>query len=231
MKPNSTGPKVAVCWSGGKDSCFSLYRAILSGFQACCLLNMINRDAKRSMSHGLDPRLLAAQAQAMGLPILQRETTWDTYEQEFKRAVAELKQRGVEGVVSGDMDLEEHKDWIDRVCHEVGVTPILPLWGHEPERILTGFIDAGFKAIVVTTRADLLGQEWLGRKVSRKFIRELVRLSRQSNIHICGEQGEYHTFVTNGPLFKRRIKVIDSRKELREGYWFLNISRYEIVGK
>lgn len=223
--------RVAVSWSGGKDSCLSLYRAMLGGFQVSCLLNMINRDAQKSMSHGLDLGLLSAQAKALGVPLLQREVTWDTYEQEFKGAAAELKQDGIEGVVFGDIDLQEHKDWTDRVCQEVGMMPMSPLWGDEPEELLTNFIAAGFEAIVVTTRADLLGPEWLGREVSRRLTRELNRLSRRSDIHICGEHGEYHTLVINGPPFQRRIKIIESRKELREGYWFLDIPRYDIVDK
>jgi len=183
------------------------------------------------MSHGLDPGLIAAQAEAIGIPIIQREVTWDTYEEELKRAVEELKQEGVGGVVFGDIDLQEHKDWIERVCGELGVTPILPLWGDEPKEILSSFIDAGFEGIVVTAKAEFLGEKWLGKRVSREFIRELNRLSEEFNIHICGEKGEYHTFVTDGPLFKRRIKIIDSKRELREGYWLLDILRYEIVGK
>lgn len=220
-------PLVAVSWSGGKESCFSLYKASLDGFQAHCLLNMITQDAKRSMSHGLDQRLLVAQAEAMGIPIVQREVTWDSYEGGFKDAVAELKQKGVGGVVFGDIDLQEHRDWIERVCDELGVTPLMPLWGDEPERILTGFVDASFEAVVVTAKAEFFDQNWLGRKVDHRFIKELGAL----DIHICGEKGEYHTFVTDGPLFKERIVISDSRQELREGYWFLDILRYEMVRK
>jgi uncharacterized protein (TIGR00290 family) len=192
---------------------------------------MVNGDAKRSMSHGLDPKLIATQAEALAIPILQRETTWETYEQEFKRAVVELKRKGLSGVVFGDIGLQEHKDWIERVCGELGVMPILPLWGDEPQKLLNDFIDAGFKAIVVTAKAEFFGEQWLGQRVSREFIRELWRLSKESNIHICGEQGEYHTFVTDGPIFKRRIKIIESSKVLREKYRFLDVSRYELEGK
>ncbi|MFQ5924551.1 MAG: diphthine--ammonia ligase [Dehalococcoidia bacterium] len=233
MKSNSTTLKlkVAVSWSGGKDSCLSLYRALCNGFQVSCLLNMIDRDVQKSMSHGLDAKLLAAQAQAIGIPIVQPETTRDTYEQELKRTVEQLKQKGVKGVVSGDIHFQEHKDWIDRVYGELEVVPILPLWGAQPEYILSSFIDAGFEAMVVTAKADFFGQECLGKRVSGEFRRELDRLREEFNIDICGEQGEYHTFVTDGPLFKRQIKIIDSKRELREGYWFLDILRYEIVGK
>ena len=226
----SQGLKVAVSWSGGKDSCFSLYRAISSGLQPCFLLNMVNREAKRSMSHGLDPKLIAAQAEAMEIPILQRETTWDTYEQEFKEAVAELKQQGVDGVVFGDIDIEEHKEWVNRVCTELGVIAILPLWGDEPHTLLNEFLQAGFEAIVVSAKAEFFSDEWLGKRMSRDLIGQVSRISEEFNLHPCGEQGEYHTFVTDGPIFRRSIKIIDSHKVLREGYRFLDITRYELEG-
>ena len=226
----SQGLKVAVSWSGGKDSCFSLYRAISSGLQPCFLLNMVNREAKRSMSHGLDPKLIAAQAEAMEIPILQRETTWDTYEQEFKEAVTELKQQGVDGIVFGDIDIEGHKNWVERVCVELEVIAILPLWGDEPHRLLNEFLQAGFEAIVVSAKAEFFSDEWLGKRMSQEFIGELLRLNEGFNIHPCGEQGEYHTFVTDGPIFRRSIKIIDSHKVLREGYRFLDITRYELEG-
>jgi uncharacterized protein (TIGR00290 family) len=183
------------------------------------------------MSHGLDPKLIAAQAEAMEIPILQRETTWDTYEQEFKAAAAELRQKGVSGVVFGDIDLQEHKDWVERVCGELSVMPILPLWGAEPQSLLNDFIDADFEAIVVTAKAEFFGEKWLGKRVDGEFIKELLRLNKESNVHPCGEQGEYHTFVIDGPIFKRRIKIIETNKILREGYRFLDISRFELVGK
>jgi len=224
----STGLKVAVSWSAGKDSSLSLYRSLSSGCQICCLLNMINRDARRSMSHGLDPKLIAAQAEAMEIPIVQRETTWETYEEEFKAAVAELKQRGIGGVVFGNIDSQGDKEWVERVCGELDVVPILPLWGNEPQQLLNDFIDAGFEAIVVSAKAQFFGEEWLGRRVDRGFIEELLTLN---NVHLCGEQGEYHTFVLDSPIFKRRIKIIESSKVLREGYRFLDISGYELEDK
>jgi diphthine-ammonia ligase len=220
------GIKVAVSWSGGKDSALSLFRAIRSGLHIHCLLNLINHDASRSMSHGLDPRLIAAQAEALEIPIVQRKTTWETYEDEFKRAVVDMKQQGVSAVVFGDIDadIEEHRDWIERVSAELEVRPISPLGGGTPLGLLTEFIDAGFEAIVVCAKAELLGEEWLGRKMDAGFIQELQR----KDFHPCGELGEYHTLVTNGPIFKRRIDITDSEKVLREGYRFLDISSFAL---
>ncbi len=225
--------RVVASWSGGKDSCLACFRAILEGFEVSYLLNFISED-ERCMSHGLGSKLMVAQSQAMGIPIIQREVTWDTYEDEFKAVMMELKQMGVEGAVFGDIDIQEHKNWVDRVCGEVAITPIEPLWGLNPEQTLTDFINEGFEAIVINVKADLFGEEWLGRKVDHKFLEDLQRLQNKYDIHTCGERGEYHTFVTDGPIFKKRIRISDSERVQREGYWrfwFLNILRYEIEEK
>lgn len=225
--------RVAASWSGGKESCLACYRAMLGGFDVSYLLNFISNEGG-CMSHGLDSELIDAQSQAIGIPLIQREVTWDTYKEGFKAAMRELKQIGVEGAVFGDIDIQEHKDWVNRVCGEVDIIPMEPLWGLNPERILIDFIDEGFEAIVVNVKADLLGEEWLGRKVDRSFLEDLQKIRREHDIHICGESGEYHTLVTDGPIFKRRIRILDSRKVLREGYWnfrLLDILRYEIEEK
>ena len=102
-------------WSGGKDSCLACYKAISKGVEISHLLNLINADARRSMSHEVDPGLIVSQAAAIGVPVIQKRVTWDTYEQKFKEAITELKAKGVEGVVTGDIDLPEGKKWNDRI--------------------------------------------------------------------------------------------------------------------
>lgn len=220
--------KVVASWSGGKESCLACYKAISDGFVVSYLLNMTSEDTRRSRSHGLDPALIAAQSQAIGIPTIQRRTTWDTYEQEFKRAIYELKLVGVGGAVFGDIYVQEHKDWVDQICEELGIKPIMPLWGRDTKDIFTEFIDGDFKAIVVRLKADLLGEEWLGREIDRDFMDDLLKLSK---VDLCGELGEYHTFVTDGPLFKRRIKILESAKTLKDGYWSLDISKWVAVPK
>ncbi len=181
------------------------------------------------MSHGLNPGLIAAQAGAIGIPIVQVKTSWDSYEANFKKTVRELKPSGIEGMVFGDIDLQEHRDWVERVCKELGIQPILPLWGLDRQRILNDFINEGFEAIVVTIKADILGDEWLGRKVNKQFLEDLSTIKGEIGLDLCGENGEYHTFVTNGPLFKKRIEILSSQKVLRDEYGFLKLLRYEIV--
>ena len=224
-------PEVFTSWSGGKDSSFACYRAVASGLKVRYLLNMITEDGKRSWTHGLSTELLQVQSQALGIPLVQRRTTMASYEAEFKDVLLTLKQEGVRGGVFGDIDLDEHRQWIERVCHDVAITPYLPLWGQAQQKILTDFIDLGFEAVVVVAKADLFGEEWLGRKVDLDFLKELDELRETKDITPCGESGEYHTFVTDGPLFNQRIEILETNKVLREGHWFLEILKYELRSK
>lgn len=221
--------RVVASWSGGKESCFSCYKAMSAGFEVSHLLNFVSKNG-RCMSHGLDSKLIVAQARAIGIPIVQREVTWDTYEREFKNAIRELKQTGIEGAVFGDVDVQEHKDWVDRVCNELDVKPVMPLWGRDPEQVLTDFIAEGFEAIVIMVKADFFDKHWLGRRVDEDFVNSLRKLKNERGVHLLGELGEYHTFVTNSPLFKKPIKILESKKVFRDKkYWFLDVSRYEIT--
>ena len=114
---------------------------------------------------------------------------------------------------------------------EVNVKPILPLWGDKPKEILRDLIRRGFEAVVVSVKDRIPGKEWLGRKINKEFIEELYHLKDKFGLHPCGENGEYHTFVVNGPIFKDAIDVLNADKELQQGQWFLKISKYRIREK
>ena len=211
-------------WSGGKDCCLACYRALSSGLDVRYLINMVGESGKRSYSHGLSSSILEAQAQAIGISLIQQRTGRDNYEESFKGLLSSLKKEGVGDGVFGDIDLDVHREWVERVCTDAAITPHLPLWGQKQEKILEEFIDLGFIAIVVAARAELFGRECLGCKVDREFIRELKNLSKSKKITPCGEAGEYHTLVIDGPIFKRRLEVIRSRRIMRDSRWFLSIS-------
>ena len=143
-----TGRKAFCCWSGGKESALSLYRAQQSGYNICCLLNMVSQDGNHSRTHGINSDWLKRQSESMGIPIIQPKTMWKNYETEFKKAVSELREnRGLKIGIFGDIDLKPHRDWVERVCRESDIEPILPLWGEEREKLLEEFISAGFKTI------------------------------------------------------------------------------------
>ena len=223
--------QVFTSWSGGKDSCFACYRAVESGLKVIRLLNMITEDAKRSWTHGQSAELLRVQAQAVGIPLVQKRTTMAGYETQFKDVLLTLKQEGVTGGVFGDIDLEEHRQWIERVCQEVDIVPNLPLWGQSQDKVMKDFIDLGFEAVVVAAKAELLGEEWLGHKVDLEFLSHLLELKKTKNITPCGESGEYHTFVIDGPLFNQRIEILETNKVLREEHWFLEIMKCDLRSK
>ena len=214
----------AATWSGGKDSCLAVWKAISQGLTVSYLLNFVNKDSTKSMSHSLGYKLIAMQAEATGMPIIQQKVTKGTYETGFKTALADLKSKGITRLITGDIYLQAHKDWIDRVCRESGIEAVLPLWHLDTSQLLMDFIEAGFKAVVVSTRAEKLGKEWLGRQVDKQLAVELKGL----NIDPCGEEGEFHTFVYDGPIFKKPINLINSRPVLRDNRWFLDISEYRL---
>ena len=225
--------QVAASWSGGKDSCLACHKAVTQGYEVTHLVNFISRQFRRVSSHGVRAHLISRQAQAMGIPLVQYAVSADMglYEQRFKRAVSALKRRGVEGMVFGDIYLEEHRDWIERVCGDLGIMPILPLWGVAPERVLREFIEAGFESMIVSAKADIFGQEWLGRSVDYGFLSELERLCQVREADICGEHGEYHTMVVDGPLFRKRMHLVRGVTVQRDGYWFLDFTRCRLEAK
>jgi diphthine-ammonia ligase len=214
-------------WSGGKDSCLATYKSIRNGDRIQYLLNFTSQKYKRCCFHGIEASLLNLQAELIGIPLIQKEVSDDmeNYEVEFKAAVSELKPSGIEGLVFGDIYLDDHKDWVDRVCKDLQMVAVEPLWKEPPLKVAEEFIDLGFEAIVVSCKADLLGKEFVGKCLDRELLQELKR----REICPCGENGEFHTLVIDGPLFKRRIEILESEAVLREGFWkhwFLDIKRF-----
>jgi uncharacterized protein (TIGR00290 family) len=207
-------------WSGGKECTMALYEARKAGFNITHLLNMASEDGVHSRTHGIDSSWLVLQAKAIGLPIIQRTTSWEGYEQTYKGALNHLGQEGITTGIFGDIDLIQHREWVERVCSACGIMPVLPLWQKEREELLNVFIDNGFRAIIVATDARYLGGEWLGKEINNNFIKETKSLG---TIDLCGERGEYHTFVYAGPIFKKPLKFKPSQKMLREGNWLLKL--------
>jgi len=209
--------KVFSSWSGGKECALATYKAISQGHKVLYLLNFISEDGERSRSHGIKSSVLALQAEAIGIPLIQVKTSWKNYEENFKKIARELKDKGVAGGVFGDMDLEEHREWVERVCSEVGIKAFLPLWGIKAEELIEEFLKLKFKAIVVATR---LNENFLGKVLDKALVRQISKLGS----HPCGENGEYHTFVTDGPIFRKALKVTGGERKKRDNIWLWEIS-------
>lgn len=214
--------KEAFCsWSGGKESALALFRARRSGFTITRLINMITEDGTHSRTHGLEADLLSLQASSIGIPLTQRRTTWNGYEEEFKKVLSLLHAEGTLRGVFGDIDMEEHRAWVERVCSDCDVRPSLPLWLEKREDILSEFINEGFKAVIVAVDRRYLDERWIGREIDRAFVDDIRALG--GDVDICGEKGEYHSFVYDGPIFRRPVPFERSGIRSTDEYFFLDI--------
>ncbi|MDD5436406.1 MAG: diphthine--ammonia ligase [Candidatus Omnitrophica bacterium] len=214
-------------WSGGKDSCLACYKAMQDGYDVKYLLNFISRESKRGCFHGIESGLLSLQARRIGIPIVQKEVTADMkkYEEEFKDAVTSLRTEDVRTMVFGDIYLLDMINWVERVCGDLKVRPVEPLWQRDPLKIVGEFADLGFKAMIVSCQAAKLGKEYLGRFVDLSLASEL----KEKGVCPCGENGEFHTLVVDGPIFKEPIRILEAEPVLKEGFWkhwFLDIKKY-----
>jgi uncharacterized protein (TIGR00290 family) len=221
--------KVIAAWSGGKDSCFAYFKAMKSGLEVASLVTFMKNE-KQSNFHGIRSDLLDAQAQAIGIPLAKFVTAPETYETRFKEALLHFSAQGVSGLVTGDIyEVAGHEErWLERVCKEVGYTPVRPLWQNDTKQIFKDYITAGFKSTVVRTKLSLLGEEWLGRQLDEEFLADILKIP---GVDPCGEGGEYHTVVTDGPIFKNRIKLTNTEKSSSANFGRLEILKFEITPK
>ena len=216
-------------WSGGKDCCQAAYQAASQGFKIKFLLNTVTQDGRHSCSHGLAAEWIKLQSEAIGIPVIQLPTTDDTYESLFVESISKLATEGVTAGVFGDIDFEPHREWIERVCAKAGIRPVLPLWQKGQGKIARDFIDLGFYSVVIATQADLLGEEWLGRGFDLDFLNELSVYNKE--LSPCGEAGEFHTLVLDGPIFNKRIELQETEKIKRGNNWFLDIKSCKLLNK
>ena len=212
-------PPVVCSWSGGKDSCLALWRAVQGGARVRALATMFTEDGVRSRSHGLSRDVIAAQAAAMGVPLLSRSATWDEYEPAFVDLLREATRLGATAAVFGDIDIPRHRQWEESVCQHAGLAARLPLWQADRMALLEEFWKAGFECRLVVAREGLVDRQYLGRVLDRELAAELA----SQGIDACGENGEFHTLVTAGPLFRESLDIELGQVVLRSGCWFQDV--------
>ena len=223
--------KVFASWSGGKDCCLALYRAQQNGMDVRYLANTVRENGTRSCSHGISSVVIREQSKALGIPIVQQPTLNDNYESQFIKMIQAFREEGIEGGVFGDIDFNEHREWIERVCAVAGITPHLPLWLEDQKKLVEEFIDAGFESVIVAAKAELFSKEILGRKIDRDFLAYIDELKKTKDITPCGEAGEYHSLVIDGPIFKKRLGLVDTEKVQRDQHIYLEVKRTELRDK
>jgi len=207
-------------WSGGKDSCLSLYYTLKQGGIPKKMMTMLIENGERSRSHGLSLNLLKKQSESLGIPLITYATSWEDYETNFITALKAIKEKGINIGVFGDIDIDDHKKWVKKVCNKTNMLAYLPLWKNPRKKIVQEFIDCGFKAIIVTVKGKYLGKGILGRELNN----DLIKIFEKRGVDPAGENGEYHTMVTGGPIFANDIKYKLEEKVFFNGYWFQDVS-------
>ena len=211
--------KAFVSFSGGKDCHLSILRAQETGWEVRFLFTMLQEDGEFSRAHHLPSFILERQARAMGLELHKANATWEEYEDNFKKAIRSLKGKGINSGVFGDIDLAEHREWVERVCKEEGIYPLLPLWGEEHQKVAQEMVKRGFVAFVIMVNDQFLDFHYLGRRYDYSLIEELISLG----IDPCGEKGEFHTLVTDGPLYHYPITYQWGEIKEENGHHFIEV--------
>ena len=191
----------------------ALHRALAAQWRVEALLAMFDESGERSRSHAIPAQLMQAQADALGIPLVVGRASWMDYEAVFGAQLREFSARGLTHGLFGDIDLRAHRDWEEKVCAAAGLRALLPLW-QEPRRALVDELLAlGYRARVVCVDARALDASFCGREFDAGFLADLP-----DGVDACGENGEFHTFVFDGPRFSRPVAhELVAVHEIRQG--------------
>jgi diphthine-ammonia ligase len=195
---------VAVVWSGGKDSTLALDRALARGLDVTTLINFFDEASGRIRFHGVRRELIAAQAEALRLDVIQRATTMQNFEAAFAGTMREVRGLDIDTVVFGNIHLADVRAWYEERTTAAGLNHVEPLWDTPPARVVGEVIDRGYRAVLTGIDTTRVPRAWLGRSLDRALLREL---QAAAGIDAAGESGEYHTFVYDGPTFRQAVRV------------------------
>src|SRR5579863_4104744 len=220
---SSNPPKAYVSWSSGKDSAFALYEAQRSGVaDVVGVLTTVNEAYGRVAMHGVRDDVLDRQIAALGLPALKvtlpNPCSNEIYQERMAQACARIKEQGVRHIVFGDLFLEDIRAYREQQLTAVGMTGIFPLWQRDTAVLARAMIKSGMVAHLVCVDPRRLGREFAGRRFDRRLLDELPR-----QVDPCGENGEFHTLVSAGPMFAEPIEVRLGEIVERDGFVFADV--------
>jgi len=215
--------RVALAWSGGKDSTMTLAKLRTDPhYEVDILVTTVTEDYQRISLHGVRRELLEAQAQAVGFPLtvvyIPANATDEIYKARMEQTLRPLLADGITTVAFGDLFLEHVRRYRERWLPTVGITPIFPLWHEDTRRMAEIFLQDGFAAIVACVDTTWLNPEFAGRQYDAAFLRDLP-----AHVDPCGERGEFHTFVYDGPIFHHRVPVQTGERVQRGGRVFCDL--------
>ena len=198
------GEYFVASYSGGKDSVLAVYRAIKQGMVPLALITTFNMESSLTWFHGIPENVLDDIAESIGIPVWLIKTNGFDYAENFENTLRLAKESGADVCVFGDIDIEDHIKWCTDRCESVGLTPMFPLYGQERGSVVNEFIDSGFTAYFTIIDTTRIKGDYLGKPLSKEILREI----EAQGADICGEGGEYHTFVSDGPCFKKPVKFV-----------------------
>lgn len=211
--------KFAMSYSCGKDSTLALHKMIEQGHEPVCLIVMINEAVNRSYFHGADPAMLERYSKALNLPIITCPADGESYQSAFEAGLTKAKTMGAKAACFGDIDIENNRKWEEDRCKAVGLTPCLPLWQQGREELVHELIGLGYKCIIKSIIRTILPMELLG-----KFLdKDSLLVMKSAGIDICGENGEYHTLATDGPVFDKPLVFQTGDKIMLGDYAVIDI--------
>ena len=220
---------VALC-SGGKDSTLALYLALQEGHEVSKIVVMVPSRSDSWMYHWPNVELMDLFADAVGIKAVKMQTSGEP-EREVEDLKRVLSGLDVDGVVSGAVASTYQKSRIDHVCKELGLHSVAPLWGRDPAEVLRESIHSGFEILITAVAAEGFNENWLGRRLDENCYRELLKLHERFGIDLVGEGGEYETFVVDGPIFKKRIEVLEAERNWSGTRGYYLIERAVLEGK
>jgi len=220
--------KVAILFSGGKDSTFALNWASGQGWDICGLITMSSTNPHSYMFHTPNISLVKLQAECLELPLIFHSTTGEKEKEldDLKSALIEAKKVwAITGLITGAVASNYQEERINRICHELNLKVYSPLWHKDQEQLVQEMIDAGFEIRIQAIAGDGLTSEDLGRVIDNSMFARLKKLCKSHGIHVAGEGGEYESLVLDGPLFKKKIVVVNASIEMDSecsGLWKIN---------
>ncbi len=213
------GVPFACSWSGGKDSCLALHRAVAAGGVLVKLLCLVREDAEATLGHTLPVDIVRTQAERLGCALEVCATSWHDYEPAWTATLHRQREDGIEAIVFGDLFLAEHRNWERDACTGSGLRPVWPLWKERTARLAAELLSTHTRAVIVSLRVDPLGPGLLGRELDAGLLREIA----DTGADPFGEHGEYHTVVVDAPLFSRPLEIQPGDRCLDGGFWHLDL--------
>ena len=207
-------------WSGGKDSALAYYRALKLGMIPKKVLTMFEDDGEISKSHALPLEVVQAQIERLGVPLLTKAASWGTYEEQFIQAMDACRAEGITHGVFGDIDLEGHLEWVQTTCAKSDIKAVHPLWQMSRRAVVDELLGEGFEAWIVVVNTTMMPASYVGKKLTREIVEEL----ESAGIDACGENGEFHTIVVDGPIFSSRVPVKIGELIVKGNYVFTPVS-------